>query len=75
MVARQVVLGQEADLERGLGDAGQPRLVGRPRLLVEVASEPIRDVVVGEPLLGDLLVAVEQAAGLGLELEEEGDSS
>ena len=38
VVARQVVLGQQADLERGLGDAGQPRLVRRPGLLVEVAA-------------------------------------
>ena len=72
MVGGQVVLGQEADLERGLGDAGQSRLVGRPGLLVEVAPEPVRDVVVGEPLLGDLRVAVVEARGLGLELVEEG---
>ena len=54
VVAGQVVLGQEADLEGRLGDAGQPRLVGRPGLLVEVAPEPVRDEVVREPLLGDL---------------------
>ena len=71
VVAGQVVLGQEADLEGGLGDAGQARLVGRPRLLVEVAAEPVRDEVVGEPFLGDRGVAVVQAAGLGLELDEE----
>ena len=51
----------------------QAWLVGRPGLLVEVAPEPVRDVVVGEPLLGDLRVAVVQAGGLGLELVEEGD--
>ena len=72
VVAGQVVLGQQADLEGGLGDAGQPRLVGRPRLLVEVAPEPVRDVVVGEPFLGDRGVAVEEPAGLGLEFVEQG---
>ena len=60
VVRGQVVLGQEADLEGGLGDAGQARLVRRPRLLVEVAPEAVRDVVVGEPLLGDPGVAVVQ---------------
>ena len=30
VVARQVVLRQEVDLEGGLRHAGQPRLVGRP---------------------------------------------
>ena len=72
VVRGQVVLGQEVDLEGRLGDAGQPRLVGRPGLLVEVAPEPVRDVVVGEPLLGDLGVAVVEAARLGLELDEQG---
>ena len=71
VVAGQVVLGQQADLERGLGDPGQARLVGRPWLLVEVAPEPVRDEVVGEPLLGDLRVPVVEAGGLGLELVEQ----
>ena len=71
VVGGQVVLGQEADLERRLGHAGQARLVRRPRLLVEVATEAVRDVVVREPLLGDLGVAVVQAAGLGLQLDEQ----
>ena len=70
MVGGQVVLGQEADLEGRLGDPGQPRLVGRPRLLVEVAPQPIGDVVVREPLLGDLGVAVVEATRLGLEFVE-----
>ena len=39
VVAGQVVLGQQADLERRLGDAGQPRLVGCPGLLVEVPAQ------------------------------------
>ena len=65
VVRGQVVLGQEVDLERGLGDAGQAGLIGRPRLLVEVAPEPVRDVVVGEPLLGDPGVAVVEAAASG----------
>ena len=71
VVARQVVLGQEPDLERRLRDARQPRLVRRPGLLVEVPSQPVRDVVVREPLLGDLEVALEEPAGLGLELDEQ----
>ena len=71
VVRGQVVLGQEVDLERRLGDAGQARLVGRPGFLVEVPAQPVRDVVVGEPLLGDLRVAVVQAGRLGLELDEE----
>ena len=71
VVRGQVVLGQEADLEGRLGDAGQARLVGRPRLLVEVAPEAVRDELVGEPLLGDLGVPVVQAAGLGLEFVEQ----
>ena len=71
MVRGQVVLGQEADLERGLGDAGQARLVGCPRLLVEVATEAIRDEVVREPLLRDAGMAVVQTAGFRLELVQE----
>ena len=71
VVAGQVVLGEEPDLERGLGDAGQPRLVGRPGLLVVVAAEPVGDEVVREPLLGDLGVALDRPPGLGLELEEQ----
>ena len=71
VIGGQVVLGQEADLEGGLGHARQARLVGRPGLLVEVAPEPVRDVVVGEPLLGDLGVAVVQPARLGLQLHQQ----
>ena len=71
VVGGQVVLGQEADLERRLGDAGETRLVRRPRVLVEVAPEPVRDELVREPLLGDLGVAVVQAARLGFELDEQ----
>ena len=72
VVAGQVVLGQEADLERRLGDAGEPRLLRRPGLLVEVATEPVRDVLVGEPLLGDLEVSLDEAADLRLQLLEHG---
>ena len=68
VVAGQVVLGQQADLEGGLGDAGQARLVRGPRLLVEVAPQPVRDVVVGEPFLGDGRVTVVQAAASGCQL-------
>ena len=73
VVRGQVVLRQEVDLEARPGDAGEARLVGRPGLPVEVTAEPVRDVVVGEPLLGDLRVAVVEAGGLRLELIEEGD--
>ncbi|MEJ7695806.1 MAG: hypothetical protein WKF78_04080 [Candidatus Limnocylindrales bacterium] len=70
VVGGQVVLGQQADLERGLGDAGEPRLIRGPGLLVEVAPQAVRDEVVGEPLLRDLRVAVVQAGGFGLEFDE-----
>ena len=63
---------QEVDLERDLGDPGQARLVRRPWILVEVAAEAIRDVIVREPLLGDLRVPVIEASSFGLELEQEG---
>jgi hypothetical protein len=72
VVAGQVVLRQQPDLERGLGDAGEARLVRCPRLLVEVAAQPVGDELVGEPLLGHAGVAVVQAPDLGLELVEEG---
>ena len=71
VVARQVVLREEVDLERRLGHARQPRLVGGPGLRVEVAPEAIRDVVVREPLLGHLEVAIEQPPGLRLQLLEQ----
>ena len=71
VVARQVVLGEEPDLERRLRDARQARLLRRPGLLVEVAAQAVGDEVVGEPLLGDLEVAVQQPAGLGLQLVEQ----
>ncbi len=71
VVGGQVVLGQEADLERGLGHAREARLVRGPRVLVEVAAEPVRDELVGEPLLGDPGVTVVQAPSLGLEFMEQ----
>ncbi len=72
VVRGQVVLGQQPDLEAGLGHAGQARLIRRPGLLVEVPAEPVGDEVVGEPLLGHARVAVVQAMDLRLELDEEG---
>ena len=71
VVAGQVVLGQQADLERDLGDARQPGLVGRPGLLVEVPPQAIGDELVGEPLLRHLVVPVVQPTGLRLELLQE----
>ena len=71
VVRGQVVLGEQVDLERGLGHAGEPRLFGGPRILVEVAPQPIRDVVVREPLLRHARVTVVQPARLGLELDQE----
>jgi hypothetical protein len=38
VVAGQVVLGEEVDLEGGLSDPGQPRLVGGPGLDIEVTT-------------------------------------
>ena len=72
VVRGQVVLGQQTDLEGGLGDAGETGLVRRPRLLVKVAAEPVRDEIVGKPFLGDPGVAVVQPCGLGLELAQQG---
>jgi len=42
VVARQVVLGQEADLEGGLGDAGGRGWSGVQGSFVEVAPEAVR---------------------------------
>ena len=72
VVAGQVVLGQQPDLERDLGHARQARLLRRPWILVEVPTQPVGDELVGEPLLGDLVVAVVQPPGLRLELREQG---
>src|SRR6185295_17004347 len=47
--------------------------IGRPGLLVEVAPQSVRDVVVGEPLLRDASVPVVQTSRLGLELVQQGD--
>ena len=71
VVAGQVVLREEADLERDLGDTRQPGLVGRPGLLVEVPSQSIGDVVVREPLLRHLGVPVVQPTGLRLQLQQQ----
>ena len=71
VVAGEVVLGQQVDLERDLGHAADAGLVGRPRLLVEVATHRVGDVVVGEPLLGHLEVPVQHPFGGRLQREEE----
>ena len=70
VVARQVVLGQEVDLEGDLRDAGDPRLVRRPWLPLEVATDRVGDVVVGEPLPGHRQVALQESPRRGLELDE-----
>ena len=72
VVAGQVVLGQQPDLERDLGDARQPRLVRRPGVLVEIPAQAVGDEVVGEPLLGNLVMTVVQPPSLRLQLDEQG---
>ncbi len=74
VVARQVVLGEEVDLEGGAGDLRELRLVDRPRVaaeLLEVAPQRPRDVLVRHPLLGDLEVPVEVVLGDRLERREQ----
>ena len=71
VVAGQVVLGQQPDLERDLGDPGQTGLLRCPRILVEVPAQAVGDEVVGEPLLGNLVMTVIQPPSLGLELDEQ----
>ena len=72
MVRGQVVLGEEVDLEGGLRDARQPGLIRRPRLLIEVPAQAVRNEVVGEPLLRDREVTVDEPANGGLDLSKEG---
>ncbi len=71
MVRGQVVLGEEVDLESGLGDARQPGLIRRPGLLVEIPALAVRNEVVGEPLLRDREVAVDELADGGFDLGKE----
>ena len=72
VVRGQVVLGEEVHLEGGLRDAGEAGLVRGPRLLVEVTALAVRDEVVGEPLLRDRQVTVDELADGGLDLRKEG---
>jgi hypothetical protein len=72
VVGGQVVLGEEVDLECGLRDARQLWLVRGPRLLVEVAPEAVRDVVVGEPLFRDREVPIDELGDGRLDLGEQG---
>jgi hypothetical protein len=71
VVAGQVVLGEQVDLEGGLGDPGQPGLVGGPGLGIEVAAEAPGDVLVREPLFGHGQMPVKQPAGDRLQLPQE----
>ena len=71
MVAGQVVLGEEVDLEGGLGHAGQPRLVGGPGFGVEVAAQPPGHVLVRQPLFGHGQMPVKQSLGDRLQLTEQ----
>ena len=71
VVRGQVVFGEQVHLEGRLRDAGEPRLVRRPGLLVVVAPQPVRDVVVREPLLGNADVPVQEARDRRLDLGQE----
>ena len=71
VIAGQVVLRQEAHLERRLGHAREPRLVRGPWLAVVVSPQPVGDVLVGEPLLGHTCVPVVEPAHHGLKLGQE----
>jgi hypothetical protein len=71
VVAGQVVLGEEVDLEGGLGDAGQPRLVRGPGFGVEVATQAPGHVLVGQPVFGHGQVPVQQPLGDRFQLGEQ----
>jgi hypothetical protein len=71
VVAGQVVLGQEVDLEGGLGDPGQSWLVRGPGFGVEVAAQPPGHVFVGQPVFGHGQVPVKQLLGDRLQLGEQ----
>ena len=68
VVAGQVVLGQQVDLEGDLGDRGEGRLARLPRQLVEIAALAPRHVLVRHPLLGEPQVALEPGLGKRLQL-------
>ena len=71
VVAGQVVLGEEVDLEGGLGDPGQPRLVGGPGFGVEVAAKAPGHVLMRHPFLGHGQMPVKQPLGHRLQLGEQ----
>ncbi len=71
VVARQVVLGQQVDLEGDLGDRRERRLAGLPRLVDEVAGPAPRHVLVRHPFLGEAQVAFERGLSSGLELAKQ----
>ena len=62
VIAGQVVLGEEIDLQRGPGDRRKPRLLGVPGRAAKVgvvAAETPGDVLVRHPLLGGGQVSIE----------------
>src|SRR4029450_12945318 len=65
VVAGQVVLGEEVDLEGGPGHAGEPRLVRGPGLGGEVAAQPPGDVRVGHTAFGHGQMPVKQPLATG----------
>jgi hypothetical protein len=71
VVAGQVVLGEEVDLEGSLGHPGQPRLVRGPGFGVEVAAQPPGDVLMWQPLFGHGQVPVQQLRGDRLQFSEQ----
>ncbi len=73
VVAGQVVLCEQADLEGDLGDVGQPGLLRFPRQGVEVTALAPGDVLVRHPFGGQAQVAVEVGRGDGLKLTQEVD--
>ena len=72
VVVGEVVLGQQVDLQRGLGDVGQPGIAGLPRLFDEVPALFVRHVVVREPLAGRSEMPIERCLDHGHELMEHG---
>ena len=75
VIARQVVLRQQVDDQRGPSHVGEFGVGLHPRVTtqdaVEVATVAPRDVLVGEPLLGDRDVSVEFGFDHGVEFEQE----
>ena len=75
VVARQVVLGEEVDDERGAGDLTHSRLRWIPRIAVqhavEIAAIAPRHVLVGKPLAGRPEVAIQLAPDDRLQLSQQ----